>query len=214
MTSSTRTPPRTPIRSRRGAGCPRRVDRLHLTACPARTPHLTSLPRPVAGMDHMATPSGRGAPWSSVTTGLDPRHMGIAGGSGKGRGMRMSKAGLCTTTATPAFSTVAHCPPRWRAQALANGDDAICNHRPRRSRRSDPFQEACQDVGVKTSRAPRRVGCTTSPPAGRPRPRAATASHICLLAENNKGLSNMWALSSRWPTKSSTSTRNPTSTRH
>ena len=88
--------------------------------------------------------------------------------------------------------------------ALANGHDAIALTDHDEVGGQLAFQEACKSVGVKDIKGTEARWVYNVAESKKANTKKATpeeklrgaSSHICLLAEDNKGLSNMWALSS------------------
>ena len=107
----------------------------------------------------------------------------------------MSKAGLHNHCDTSFLDGRAR-PIEMATQALTNGDDAIAITDHDEVGGQIAFQEACQAVGVKDVKGTEARWLRDIAASRDAKTKGADASHIVLLAENNVGLSNMWALSS------------------
>ena len=107
----------------------------------------------------------------------------------------MSKAALHNHLDTSYLDGRAR-PIEMATQALAAGYDAVASTDHDEVGGQLLFQEACKKVGIKDIKGTEARWLIDIEASREAKTKGSDASHICLLAENNQGLSNMWALSS------------------
>ena len=107
----------------------------------------------------------------------------------------MSKAALHNHLDTSYLDGRAR-PIEMATQALAADYDAVASTDHDEVGGQLLFQEACKKVGIKDIKGTEARWLIDIEASREAKTKGSDASHICLLAENDQGLSNMWALSS------------------